>query len=120
MPSLNPLTQLRDWLEDRQKLARVVDVEQLPPSPDGRQYRYEVSVKLADSVESCPSEDHMREIGDMVLESIGEIDHPDWQGVDELHIQVYSPNREIGTGACGTAHWGGGEYESVDARPYMF
>ncbi|QRV14221.1 hypothetical protein JMJ58_14895 [Haloterrigena salifodinae] len=100
--------------------AHVVDAKQLPPAPDGRQYRYEVVVQLDDAVDSAPSDDDVREIADAVLEAIAEIDDPDWPGADELYIQIYGPDRELDAGACGTAHWVAGDYESIETRSYFF
>ena len=77
-------------------------------------------MKLDDSVESAPTEDEVNEIADSVPDRVDEIDRPEWQGADELYIQIYSPAREVGSGSCGSAHWVDGEYESIGVRDYMF
>ncbi|MDJ1433585.1 hypothetical protein [Halostagnicola sp. A-GB9-2] len=115
----SPRDELRSHVTSRSRTARVVDAEQLPPSSDGREYRYEITLQLAASVESVPTEDDVQEIADGVLEAIAEIDDPDWPGADELYIQVYDPNG-TDSGACGTAHWIASEYESIETRPYFF
>lgn len=114
---------LRDLLQRPRGKARIVNIEQLPPAADGRQYRYEVSMKLDDSVESAPTDDEMHEIADGVLDRVKDIDDPEWPGANEIYIQVYSPDMEVGAGACGTAHWtalGGTESIEVSTRDYMF
>ena len=117
----SPRDELRSHVTSRSRTARVVDAEQLPPSSDGREYRYEITLQLAASVESAPTEDEIREIGDGVLEAIDEIDHPDWPGADELYVQVYGPDQDTDAGACGSAHWLTAEgYKSIEARPYSF
>ena len=101
--------------------ARVVDTTQLPPSPDGRTYRYEAALRLDESVTSPPDESGVRELADGIRSELEEIDDPEWEGVDELWIQVYGPDRELDGGSCGTAHWLAVEgYERVETREYMF
>lgn len=105
----------------RSDTAHVEEVNQLPAGTGGRTYRYEIVVRLADSVDSAPSEGEVREIADTIRSEIDDIDGPDWEGADELWIQVYAPGRDTDAGACGTAHWlADGGYETVETRDYMF
>lgn len=114
---------VRDVLQQPRGEARIVNIEQLPPATDGRQYRYSIDMKLDDSVDSPPTGDEMCEIAEPIIDRAKDIDHPDWPGANELYIQVYSPNIEVGAGACGTAHWtsvDGSETLDVSTREYMF
>ena len=114
--------------------ARVVEVNKLPPAADGRTFRAEVVLRLSKRYDGPPDESDVRAVADELLAEIEEItreivaeaedeagDEEEWDGPDELYIQLYAPGRDTDAGACGTAHWLDGRgYEEIAVRPYFF